>query len=111
MRWTSGGRHQTDIDVFIKRMIFRLNVFKKGEEDDPFSIWRDVWEPIVVFVLSYLFLLGTVRFHPPNLHQAAERSVKLIILSFRRLFGAIIKSWRVDERRLFGTNSGNSIDI
>src|SRR5258705_10456433 len=99
MRWTSGGRHQADVDVFIKRMIFRLNVFKKGEEDDPFSVWRDVREPIVVFVLSYLFRLGTVRFHPPNFHQATESWVKVNILSVRRAYCSISKSWHLRHMR------------
>src|SRR5262245_4057007 len=69
-RRAAADRHQTQVNVFVKRVIARSDVFGKRDENDPFAIGRDVWEPVVQFIVGDLSLFAAIGLHPPDLHHA-----------------------------------------
>src|SRR5262245_34157139 len=68
-------------------------------------------EPIVVFIGRDLFLLRTVRFHPPDLHQAGAVGAEINRAAIRRIFRAVIEAGRGREPFFFAAIGGDGVNV
>ena len=67
--------------MVIKRVIGRVDSIWKGKKSDPFIVRRWMSEPVIVFIKGKLHWLCTVRFHSPQLHAPAYRTVVINVFT------------------------------
>src|SRR4051794_25550756 len=82
-----------------------------SQEHHPFSIRRDVREPVVVVVRKDLLLLGAVGFHPPDLHMPATLGIEVDVLTVWRVFGTVIETFRSCETRFISAKNRDCVDV
>src|SRR5690348_899926 len=68
----AGRGYQAQVNMFIKRMVIGLYLPGKADEYNPLSIWRNMREPVIIFIVRDLFLVTAIRLHPPDLHGAGS---------------------------------------
>src|ERR1700733_7312520 len=97
----SRGGHQPQHDGFIRRVGIGVNIFRKRNEDNPFSIWGNMWEPVVKLIKGDLLLVRSIRLHSQYLHSSGRVSIIINISSIRRIFRAVYMTSRVESQLNF----------
>src|SRR5580700_515712 len=81
------------------------------ENHRPFSIRRNVREPIIQFVRRDLLLLAAVWAHAPDLRQAGTLGVEVNVFSVGRIFRAVVEAFRGRQPRLVAARDRNTVDV
>jgi hypothetical protein len=68
-------------------------------------------EPVAVIIGRDLFLVRTVRLHPPDLHQAGAVGIEINIFSIRGVFRAVIIAGRGGEPGFFAAGNRDGVNI
>src|SRR5713101_7535302 len=66
---------------------------------------------IILFAKRDLFLLASIRAHPPDLHVPGAFGVEVNVLAVRRVFRAIVQSLGGRQLFLFAARRRNGVDV
>src|ERR1700681_1614898 len=67
-------------------MRIRVYIWVKRNKNHPFSVRRDVGEPIMIFIKRELLFSGTVGFHAPYLHGSRNICIVVNVSAIRGIF-------------------------
>ena len=85
----------------IKRVRCGIDLFWERNINNPFSIGRNMREPIIVFIKSDLLRIASIWFHSPYFHCACSHRIKIDPFSIRRVFRTIVESSQVGKPCFF----------
>src|SRR5262245_48562781 len=85
--------------------------FVERNKHHPLPIGRNMWEPVVIFVVENLFLSAAIRLHPPDLHQSRAYRVEVDIIPIWRIFRAIVQAFGRSQASLISATYWNRINI
>src|SRR5450631_738447 len=98
--------------MFIRGMYSGLYFFfKERDKNNPLAVRRNMREPVVEFVVGYLFLSAAVGFHSPDLHRAGAYGIEINIFPVRGIFRTIIKTRGISETCFRSAGGRNFIYI
>src|SRR5579863_2848605 len=89
-------RHQSNIYMFIWRMYARLDLLlQKRNKNDPFTVGRNMGKPVIEFIIGYLFLIFSIRFHPPDLHGTRPDRIEINVFAVRSVLRSVVQAFCV----------------
>src|SRR5258708_9224931 len=81
------------------------------QEYHPFSVGRNMREPVVGIVGEDLRLIAAVSVHTPDLHVAGALGIEIDVLAVRRILGAVVQALGRGQASFFAASDGDAVNI